>query len=87
MARWKREIAAIGLDDGVAGARARGTRAEGELSMRETEGNGASRDSFSFRYFTRFDVAVTDVWMNGGGEAPRLSSFRRREGMRRRRRR
>ena len=69
------------------GERARKGNAEEELSMRETEGNGASRDSFSFRYFTRFDVAVTDVWMNGGGEAPRLSSFRRREGMRRRRRR
>ena len=66
--------------------RARKRNAEEELSMRETEGNRASRASFSFRYFTRFDVAVTDVWMNEGGEAPRLFSFRRREGMRRRRR-
>ena len=69
------------------GERARKGNAEEELSMRETEGNGASRDSFSFRYFTRFDAPVTDVWMNGGGEAPRVSSFRRREEMRRRRRR
>ena len=78
MARWKRErlqrldwmmvVATRGR-----GERARKGNAEEEAPDARDGGNGASRDSFSSRYFTRFDAPVTDVWMNGGGEAPRVS--------------